>query len=244
MKRFTSWLMAFLFLAGMLPTALGSAPLKTLVVGIALGYPPYQYTNELGSPAGIDADITRLVFRELGISFQFNQQTWDEIYLGLLHNIGEVDLLCGAELNEERKAYFDFTEAYYQRTVVIFVRSESPYQNLADLQGKLITGDRGGQIETLLNRNLLRITNTESKVEGFKKLKNGQVQAVIAPLEVGNWICKDLGLAVRLLPERDPGSPVAFAVAKGNTELAAQLNAALKKLKQSGAIEAVFKKYR
>lgn len=215
-----------------------------LVIGIAKGYPPFQYTLFNGEPGGIDAEVARLVFKELKIPFSFTQENWDDLYLGLLHKSGAVDLLCGTEVNDLRKKYFDFSIPYYQRTVVIFVRQESPYQRLSELKGKLITGDRGGQIEQILNRNTMRITNTGTKEESFRKLRDNQVEAVIAPLDVGNWISKELKLRVRVLPEKDPGSPVAFAVAKGNSDLAARLSQALEKLQKSGAIELILARYR
>lgn len=221
-----------------------AAQSKTLVCGLALGYPPYQFTTDKGEPTGIDAEVTRLVFQELGKPFQFKQTKWDDVYLALLHNTGAVDLLCGAEINAERQTFFDFSQPYYERSVVIFVKSGSSYQQIDNLGGKMITGDRGGFIETQIDKKKMRMVDAKSKEEAFKKLQTGEVEAVIAPQEVGNWICMQLGLSVRTLPEKDPGSPVAFAVAKGNKALADQISGALAKLKKAGAIDAVMKKYK
>lgn len=236
-------ILSLLTLTG-LCAALAAQNTKPLICGIALGYPPYQFSTDKGEPTGIDAEITRLVFQEMGKEFKFNQRKWDDVYLGLAHKTGEVDLLCGAEINAERLALFNFSVPYYSRSVVIFVKTGSAYQKLDDLNGKPITADRGGFIEAQIDKKKLRIVDAASKEEAFTKLKNGGVEAVIAPLEVGNWICKQMGLAVRTLPEKDPGSPVAFAVAKGNTALADQISAALAKLKANGQIDAVMKKYK
>ena len=51
-------------------------------------------------------------------------------------------------------------------------------------------------------------------------------------------------LKVKTLPIRDPGSPVAFAVGKGNAELLSRINDALRKLKRRGEIEKTLGKYR
>jgi polar amino acid transport system substrate-binding protein len=75
------------------------------------------------------------------------------------------------------------------------------------------------------------------------KLEKGEVQGVIAPLEVGNWISRQIGLSVRVLPEKDAGSPVAFAVAKGNTALADRISVALATLKKKGLIDAIMNEY-
>jgi ABC-type amino acid transport substrate-binding protein len=222
----------------------GTAEPAPVVCGIAVGYPPYQYADAQGRPTGLDADVARLVFQELGLPLRFDQKPWDEVYLGLVHKSGDVDVLCGAEVNEGRKALFEFSEPYYQRAVVVFVAQKSPYLSVKDLEGRIITGDRGGWIEALVDFRNIRVKATASKEESFQMLQEGKVEAVIAPLEVGNWISRQRGLAVRVLPERDPGSPVAFAVAKGNTDLANRISAALAKLKARGQIEAVIRRYR
>jgi polar amino acid transport system substrate-binding protein len=220
--------------------AQGAAP---LVCGIAIGYPPYQFIDAAGAPAGIDAEVTRLVFREMGSTCRFSQKEWDEVYLGLAHRTGAVDLLCGAEINPERRTLFDFSTPYYNRAVAIFVRSASPYRTLRDLDNQIITGDRGAWIESRIDKSRLRVIDTPSKEEAFRKLRDGKVEAVIAPLAVGNWLCRQSGLSVRTLPERDAGSPVAFAVAKGNTALARRLSAAVEKLLATGQIAAILRKY-
>lgn len=230
-------------LLGLLKMHVSAQAEKPLICGIALGYPPYQFTTEGGEPTGIDAEITRLVFEELGEPFLFSQKNWDDVYLSLAHNMGDVDLLCGAEVNDERKIRFDFSEPYYRRIVVIFVRNDSEYRSFDDLHGMIVTGDRGGFIEKLINRQNVRIMNTASKEVSFMKLKRGEVQAVIAPLEVGTWLCRQMNLPVRTLSLHDPGSPVAFAVAKGNAALAKRISEALDTLRENGRIDEVIKKY-
>ncbi|HTH14932.1 MAG TPA: transporter substrate-binding domain-containing protein [Spirochaetia bacterium] len=222
----------------------GDPPPPLLVCGVALGFPPYQFSTPTGEPTGIDADVARLVFRELGQGFVFRQTAWDDLYLELAHQSKTVDVLCGAEVNPERQALFDFTIPYYQRAVAVFVKKDSPYRSAKDLTGKLVAGDRGGFIETLIAAQDLRLRSTASKEESFQMLQEGRVEAVMAPVGVGFWISRQRGLGVRTLPEQDPGSPVAFAVAKGNADLAARISAALAKLKARGQIEAVIRRYR
>ena len=86
--------------------------------------------------------------------------------------------------------------------------------------------------------------STESKEISFQLLANKSVDGVIAPLEVGTYICKRTGLSVRILSNDDPGSPVAFAVAKGNQELAKEISNILEKLQISGELSAIISKYR
>ena len=225
-------------------TPLVSQTPSTQIGGIALGYPPYQFTDPQGLPTGIDADIAQLVFQEMKKPFQFVQGKWDTIYLNFVHKVEPVTFLCGVEVTPERQRLLDFSKPYYHRSSVIFVKAESTYEKVADLYGKIIAGDRDSFIEKQVEKNRIRVMVTASKEDSFQKLKAGDIVAVIAPLEVGNWICKQQGIQVRTLFETDPGSPVAFAVAKGNTELAMEISQVLDTLQKRGLIEAVMKKYR
>lgn len=214
--------------------------------GIALGYPPYQFVGVKGETVGIDYEVTKAVFEGAGLKVKFVQESWDDVMFGLVHNTGKVDLLCGAEINEERKKWLDFSDSYYSRNIVIFTLKNSKIEKISDLYGQIIAGDRHSFVERGLgeDKNKIRIMSTDSKEESFTKLKEGKVVAVVAPVEVGNYITKNMGLAVKILGEKDPGSPVAFAVAKGDTALLVKINGSLSKLIKDGTIDKIMKKYK
>ena len=222
-----------------------SAEKKEYLCGIAIGYPPYQYVGENGESAGIDYEVTKAVFAASGLKVKFIQGAWDDVLFALIHKTGKVDLLCGAEMNQERKQWLDFSDSYYSRNIVIFTLRDSKIQSVKDLYGKIVTGDRHSYIEREMgvDKNKIRIMQTASKEESFQKLKSGEVVAVVAPLEVGNYIAKNLKIDVRIIEEKDPGSPVAFAVAKGDLELQMKINESLKKLIKDGTIDKILKKY-
>jgi polar amino acid transport system substrate-binding protein len=214
--------------------------------GIAVGFPPYQYADANNQPAGIDYDITTLVFKEAGLNIVFVQSDWDDVLFSLAHRTGKVDLICGAEISAARRQLFDFSDTYYTRHAVLFTLKKSSIEKISDLYGKVVAGDRHSFFERSLgeNINLIRIKTTSSKEESFQQLQAGIVEGVIAPKEVGYFISRRKGIAVKVLEETDPGSPVAFAVAKGNTVLLNKINESLRKLVKRGRIEQILRKYR
>lgn len=212
---------------------------KELRCGISIGYPPYQYNDKLGNPAGIDYQVAKLVFKTAGKKIKFVQRDWASLLSSIFHNTGEIDLLCGAEINDERKKYLDFSEPFYNRHIVIFTLKNSPVYKVSDLYGKIITGDRDSFLEKHLGKRIedIRVMKTTSKEESFQKLKNGSVVAVIAPREVGYYFARELKLKVRIIAGNDdPGSPVAFGVRKGNVELLKMINHSLHQLRNNGSI--------
>jgi ABC-type amino acid transport substrate-binding protein len=227
----------------LMPAALQAQTPETLVCGVAQGFPPYQFQTSDGIPLGIDVEVARLVFSRLGVPYRIDQANWDDLYLALIHQTGRVRVLAGAEVNEERKKYLAFSHPYYARSTGIFVLSKSPFNSLADLQEKKITGDRASFIESYVRKGNIRLVTTPTKEESFQLLAKGKVDAVIAPIEVGRWIAKRSGLTVRILPERDKGFPVAFAVSKTDKALAAKISTVVDELIQTGKIREIMKKY-
>ena len=219
---------------------------RQYLCGIAVGFPPYQYSDMSGGPAGIDYEIAKLVFSGAGLEVSFVQSDWDDVMFSLVHRTGKVDMLCGAEISDMRKQLFDFSVPYYSRHTVLFTLENSRIRGISDLYGKIVAGDRHSYIERKLGRNLelIRIKSTASKEESFRLLGNGKVEAVIAPKEVGIYISRNMRMKTKIIEETDPGSPVAFAVAKGDLELLKMINASLRKLMNEGKIERILDRYR
>ncbi|TDT89743.1 amino acid ABC transporter substrate-binding protein (PAAT family) [Pseudodesulfovibrio indicus] len=214
--------------------------------GMALGYPPYQYLDEGGEPDGLDVEVARMVFERMGAKPAFEPGIWDNVVASL--RLDRLDCVAGMEINDERRVFFDFTTPYYSRRVVLFVRAEDRSINgLKDLHLKAVAGDRHSFVERRLQEEGLlrtvRIVKTRTKDESMRMLLQGNVIAVIAPRAVGLSLARRYGMAVRVIDVGDPGSPVGFAVAKGNAELRDRMENALRELEQSGLLQPVLDKW-
>ncbi|EGB14139.1 extracellular solute-binding protein family 3 [Pseudodesulfovibrio mercurii] len=214
--------------------------------GMARGYPPYQFLNDAGEPTGLDMEVAELVFARLGIKARMVPGIWDDVVASL--RLGRLDCVIGMEINSERRPFFEFTSPYYNRRVVVFVnRDDQGIRTVDDLVLKAVAGDRHSFVERYLRqRGLLdsiRIVKTRSKDQSMRMLKEGKVVAVIAPLAVGRLLAERYALPVRVIDVGDPGSPVGFAVVKGNSELRRKLDDALQGLKAEGALQPVLDRW-
>ena len=240
------WLVLFLAAACLLAPALASAEATSLTCGMARGYPPYQFLDDDGDAAGLDAEVARLIFDRLGVRGHTVPGPWDDIVAQL--RLGRLDCVCGMEINRARMHFFAFTEPYYTRKVVIFLRlDEAGIRSVGDLVGRAVAGDRNSFVEEYLKErgllNLIRIVKTKSKAQSMRMLKDGKVVAVIAPLAVGRFLAGREDLDVRVMDVGDPGSPVGFAVEKGNVVLLRELERALEALKREGALQPVLERW-
>jgi polar amino acid transport system substrate-binding protein len=246
MRRLVQILLALCCLGLALAPAAVSAQEPTVSCGMARGYPPYQFLDDMGEPAGLDADVARLLFARIGVEGQLVPGAWDDIVANL--RLGRLDCVCGMEINRERMNFFAFTSPYYSRKVVIFVRTEETgIVSVDDLVGKAVAGDRHSFVEQYLkDRGLLgviRIIKTKSKEQSMRMLKEGRVVAVIAPQAVGRLLAGREEMPVRVIDVGDPGSPVGFAVEKSNTALLKKLEKALEETKRDGSLQRVLARW-
>ncbi|MCE9678197.1 transporter substrate-binding domain-containing protein [Shewanella sp. AS1] len=216
-----------------------------LICGISLGFPPYQF-SEKQQVTGFDADVARALMAELNQQFEFRQNQWENVLNEL--RTEQSDFIVGMEISPIRKQLFDFSLPYYFRKDAIFVLAETQILDLSDLTNQRIAGDKHSFIENKLKESGslfdYRLIVTHSKSDSMMLLASGKVAAAIMPKAVGFYLAKQLGLKIRMLPFADyPGTPVAIAVKKGNTQLSARLNQALNRLKSRGEIQRLYQKW-
>jgi len=220
---------------------------KPLVCGVAVGYPPYQYKDELGNPSGLDVDIAKEVARRLKRDIVFDSAPWDDVVTSL--RLERIDFISGMEINPKRQVMFDFTGSYYTRKVAVFaLATNKAVQNLYDLKWKVITGDRHSYVEELFDKldlkRQIRIQQTKSKDESMLLLKNREVVAMVAPVEVAYQLARKHGVRLKVLDDTDPGSPVGIAVSKGDELLLGKIKDALKSMSQDGSLDAILQMWR
>jgi ABC-type amino acid transport substrate-binding protein len=214
-------------------------------LGFAAGYPPYQFLDN-GKPAGLDIEIAGALGK-YGLNAKISQENWDDV-VGKLRNRLGIDIVGGMEISDERRAQFDFTTPLYTRKNAVFVlASNGDIKKLEDLQGRIVSGDRGGfvenQLEKLGIKTKVRLVEYASKEESLQALKDGKIVASIMPDAVGFYLARQLGVAVRLIDVGDPGSPVAFAVRKGDAAGLAAVGAAVQKALAAKALDPIIAKW-
>ncbi len=93
---------------------------KSLQVGWELWF-PYQYRNAQQELIGLDFEIFNTVFKKAGYTTEFTELPWKRH----LHYIktGVMDVAMGASKSEERERYANFSQAYRQETVKLYVRN-------------------------------------------------------------------------------------------------------------------------
>jgi len=71
-----------------------------IIMGGDSNYPPYEYLDKNGQPAGFNVDLTRAIARQLGFTIEIRLGRWDDIRKGL--STGSVDAVQGMFYTAER----------------------------------------------------------------------------------------------------------------------------------------------
>ena len=107
-----------------------------ITVGGDYNYPPFEYLDKNGQPAGYNVALTKAIARHLGLAVDIQLGAWGTVRKKLEHS--EIDLIQGMFYSSERDKAFDFTDAHTMVSHVIVSRvGAEPATTIADLAGKL-----------------------------------------------------------------------------------------------------------
>ena len=194
----------------------GSAS-KTLRVGTNADFAPFEFQGENGKEyEGFDMDLARAVAEEMGMTAEIQNINFDGLIPALVSK--NIDIaISGMTINDERKKNVLFSVA-----VQIGTTSAKEVKKNPDIQVKELN----------------------SSADTFLELKAGGVQAVVNDRPVNDYYIaksgeKDVRVVNELLTSEDYG----IAMAKDNQELQKKVDEALKKLKENGKYDEIYKKW-
>lgn len=206
-----------------------------IVVGADRHYPPYEFVDKDGSPAGFNVDLTRAVAEVMGMPVEFRFGDWAEIRGGFA--AGAIDVLQGISWSEERARRLDFAPPNAIVHHAIFARTDGPrFSSLEALRGRTVLVFGGGIMDEALTRlGGVALVRTGTPADALRRLSAGEGDAVAVALLPGTWLVRELGLSnVRVVANRVAAERYGYAVQKGNAELLARFETGLAILKKTG----------
>jgi polar amino acid transport system substrate-binding protein len=212
-----------------------------VVVGADPHYPPYEFVDKNGLPAGYNVDLTRAIGEVMGMPIEFRFGSWSEMRAGLRN--GEIDVLQGISYSDARAAELEFAPPHAIVHHAIFARKETPpVASLDELRGKKVIVFQGGIMdETLAQRGFSQdLVRTGNPADALRLLASGQHDYVAVALLPGMYITRELQLTnVVPVAKNVAAERYGYAVKKGNTELLARFNEGLAILKKTGRYDAI-----
>lgn len=225
-----------------------SEELQEIVIGCD-EYEPYNYLDENGELAGIDADLADEAFGRMGYEPVYLLLKWSEKDSFLKE--GVIDCIWDSFSINGREDEYLWSDPYMESWECVAVNEDSEIQTLAELDGKKIAALDGTRAEEILLKEEKfpqlspeGIYSFQYMEECLSALRQGYTDAAVGDrLYIQRYMNNYPG-RFRILEENLETSDLAVAFAKdGDQELVDRLNQTLKEMKEDGTIDRILAKY-
>ncbi|MFO8050042.1 MAG: transporter substrate-binding domain-containing protein [Desulfosudaceae bacterium] len=210
---------------------------RSIIIGGDHNFPPYEFLDENGLPAGYNVDLTRAIAREMGLDIKIRLGPWKE-RRDALEN-GSIDALQGMFYSHQRDQVFDFTAPHLVNHYVGVTRAdeEPPPSSPEELAGRRLVVQQADIMHDFVVENDLedQVTAVDTQGEALKQLARGEHDcALVSRLTAYYWINRQ-GWD-NLTVGRQPllSAEYCYAVPAGHKALLASFNEGLKILNESG----------
>ena len=219
---------------------------RRIVIGGDQNYPPFEYLDEAGRPAGYNVELTRAIARALGLDIEIQLGPWMEMRQKLAR--GEIDAVQGMLYSTRRDLTFDFTAPHMVTHFVSVIRRGDgvPPAGVKDLRDKDIVVESGDIMHDFVLENRLtgRIAALDSQENALRELRSGKHDCALVGrltalyyIEKYQWDDLVVGRQPILSPE------YCYAVPQNHKVLQAQLGEGLKVLEQTGEYRRIYDKW-
>ena len=244
--------LAALLLSATQVAAQGTLEDGTLQVGTDLTYPPYNYFNDAGEPAGFDVEFMSAIAEKAGIQAEFLDTRFENLILGVQGS--QFDVIASTlYVKPERAEVIDYIP-YMKTGVSIAVATDSGnfYASPEDLCGAVVGSIKGAawleefasMNEGICAGNPIDSREFPTSPEATQALLSGGIQAQVEDSAVlGNAVITLNGRITVSSEEQFYPVIVGLGVRQGNIVLADSIRVAISELEADGSYQALLDKY-
>lgn len=252
MKKILSLLVAILLCLALTACSSNSeqAQKKTLVMATEATFQPYEYYDG-DTIIGIDVDIAKAIAEKMGAELEVVDVEFDSIIPGVMS--GKYDFgAAGMTVTDERLEQVNFSDSYATGVQVVVVNEDSAITSIDNLFDESIEGlTIGTQAGTtgflyatwdIEEAGLGTVKSFQKYTDVAQALLNKQIDCILMDNEPAKAICQN-NPSLKIIDSEYAVEDYAIAIAKENTELLDQMNAALNELIADGTVEKIVSNY-
>jgi PAS domain S-box-containing protein len=220
-------------------------PNRRIIIGGDHDYPPYEFLDDQGRPAGYNIELARAVAQTMGLNIEFRLGPWSEMVRALEH--GEIDAL-NMFYTPGRDQLFDFSQAHAANQFVAVVRSGSatPPESIEALRNLRLVVQEADMIhDHLLAQGFadtLHVVPTQAAA--LRAIVDGEFDYAVVVRHSAIELSKRHGWQNLQLSRRPLFTgQYCYAVRKGNSALLAEFSEGLSLLTESGAYRRIHDKW-
>ncbi|KOU67572.1 atrA protein [Streptomyces sp. MMG1533] len=250
-------------LADKLPKAIRDA--GVIKVGSDIAYAPVEFKDSAGATVGIDPDLAAAMGKQLGVTFKFENGTFDTLITGLRSDRYDIAMSAMTDTKDRQEGIdsdtgkkvgegVDFVD-YFTAGVSIYTKKgdDQGIKTWSDLCGKKIVVQRGTVSEDLAKAEAKKCTGGKTiSIQAFDndqqaqtRLRAGGADAGSSDFPVAAYAVKTSGGGndFQLVGEQVEAAPYGIAVAKDSTQLRDALKAALDAIIANGEYDKIISKW-
>jgi polar amino acid transport system substrate-binding protein len=212
----------------------------TLIVGMELAYPPFEMTDEKGSPKGVSVDLANELGKALGKNIIIQNTSFDGLIPAL--KTGKIDLIISSmTITDERRQSVDFSEPYLSTGLCLLAGRTAPVKSIDDLDkpGIAVAVKKGTTGHTYASRNIknAKVLVLDTEAAAVLEVVQGKADAFIYDQmsTYSNW--KKNQETTRALLNPFQREKWGIALRKGDARLMGQINRFLATFRERGGFE-------
>ena len=236
-----------------------------LVMATNASFPPYEFKDG-DAIVGIDAEIAAKIAEKIGRELEIVDVDFGSIIGGV--QSGKYDIgMAGMTVTEERKESVNFSTSYATAIQSVIVAENSEYTSFEDFYTGMTTNADGEEVPADVKDGITigvqqdttgdiyasdapekwgfgeaNVIRYKTGNDAVQALVSGKVTAVIIDNEPAkSYVASNSGL--KILDGEYADEEYAICVAKDNTDLLNEINAALAELTADGTIDEIVTKY-
>ena len=234
------------FLMVLCLTGMAAAAQKNIVVATDATWPLMEMMDKNNAIVGFDIDLCNAVAKEAGLTVEYRNIPWDQIFAGL--EAGKYDaIISSVTITDERKKKYAFTDPYFTAGQILVTAAASKARAPADLKGSKI----GAQADTTGAMIIARTSGVELRAyddieAAFADLASGRIQGVVCDTPAAaNYVFQNPQYKGKFKIASAPltQEPYGIVVKKGNKEVLDLLNKGIKAVKAKGIDKQLEKKW-
>jgi polar amino acid transport system substrate-binding protein len=230
--------------------SIGAVTAQQRVVKVAYGVnsPPTQFIDSTKNfaPSGAAVELMMAVAKDAGFTVEFHPTIVADVAAGL--NAKIFDASVGVQFTQIiRDLGLDFSDPIWLNTEWPAVKKTDtkPYKSFDDFKGEVVATSNAGYRDALQKSGLMKeVKYFANAPDAYASVLSGESKAVFG-------LAVNLTIQLKDYPDlkrvegyqpRVP-TPAGFGFRKTDTDLIAQINKSLAKLKTDGTVKTIFAKY-
>lgn len=225
-----------------------SKKMEVLNLGFDEAFPPMGFKDDSGEYVGFDIELAKEVAKSENLELKLVPINWDAKDADL--ESGNINCIWNGFTKTGREGKYTFSDVYMKNRQVFLVREDSNIKSIDDLKDKtLVLQKESTAVNALDARDEVKkafkeVRELPENVTAIQEVYTKNADVVLLDEVVARyWLKNNEDKKLVVLKDALGDEEYAVGFKLGNEALANKINAGLKKAKDNGAYDKIYKKY-